>query len=399
VRQLNSVWGGALLTALGYGAFAVTRWLWLGRDISRFVIAGVPFILPAAGATVGLSVSPNAAGYDGQFYYLLALNPFSPHSALLGQGYDIPAYRAQRILYPLLVWTLSLGGRPALIPWLLVLVNLAAITAIGALAAALAKRLGLAPLWGLSLALYPGLLIGLASDLGDPLALACALGGVLCISERRWIWAALLLSLAALARETTVALAGALLLAALLARFTPRLRLFPRTDWRGGALAGAIPLVVELGWQAILAWRWGSAGILAAGADNVGIPLLGLFAGLIFWTTLRQPAIWAPTFGVAAYLLGMVELARRCLGRFAKREGWGYLTLAWGLYLALTLTLSFNVWDFFWNFLRGAAELGILSGLIMLTAGLRVRQIALSASLALWLVCFLTIAPIAQPTL
>jgi hypothetical protein len=105
------------------------------------------------------------------------------------------------------------------------------------------------------------------------------------------------------------------------------------------------------------------------------------------------------SYGAAAYLLGMVEVARRYLGQFAKHEGWGYLTLAWGLYLALTLTLSLNVWDYFWNFLRGAAELGILSALITLVADLRVRQVALGVTLALWLVCSLTIAPVAQPSL
>ena len=39
---------------------------------------------------------------------------------------------------------------------------------------------------------------------------------------------------------------------------------------------------------------------------------------------------------------------------------------AWALYLALTLTLSVYVWDYYWNYLRGALELATLSLLLLL---------------------------------
>ena len=44
------------------------------------------------------------AGYDGQFNYAIAADPLHASPAL-----DVPAYRYQRILYPLLVRALALG--------------------------------------------------------------------------------------------------------------------------------------------------------------------------------------------------------------------------------------------------------------------------------------------------
>ena len=61
-------------------------------------------------------------GYDGQFAYWIARDP-TP--AVTGAYLDVPAYRYQRILYPLLAWALA-AGQAALVPWTLVAVNLAA---------------------------------------------------------------------------------------------------------------------------------------------------------------------------------------------------------------------------------------------------------------------------------
>jgi len=399
-RRLNTPLGVALLTLLAYGLFTLVRLHGFGGDPSRFVTAGDQFIPIRSGAAAGLSVAPHADGYDGQFYYLLALDPFSPHAALPGARYDLPAYRAQRILYPLAVWLLSLGGRAALTPTLLIVVNLAALVAVGALAAQLAHRAGRAPLWGVLLASYPGLPLSLARDLGEPLALACALGGLLCARDRRWLGAALLLALATLARETTTLIALALLVAAILARVTPlpglrlpAVRLLPRAEWRGALLAGGVPLLVALGWQAVLLARWGKLGLLAAGGNNLGPPLIGLVEGFVAWSILWSAPLQLLQYVDVAYLLGLAEATRRLLWRQRRADA---LALAWALYLALTLTLSVYVWDYYWNFLRGALELAIFSLLVLLTrASGRARSVALGATLSLWLVtCIVISAPL-----
>lgn len=401
-RRFNSQFGVASLTALGYGLYFLTRLLHFHGDVTRFVLAGSDYIPSASGAAVGLSVASHAGGYDGQFYYLLALNPFSPHPALPGAHFDIPAYRAQRILYPLLAWTLSLGGRPALVPTMLVVVNLAAIIAIGWLAATLAQRLGAQPIWGLLLAFYPGLLLSLARDLAEPLAMACALAGLLFARDRRWGWAAVALSLAVLARETTALIALALLVIGIvdgMARLTPRLERMraivlgeQRGDlrWPGALIAGAVPLLVAAIWQVFLLIHWGRLGVFAAGTNNITFPLLGLVEGIVAWHMLWPLPLQLIHLLDALYLVGLAEVARRLLVR--ERRG-GLLAIAWGCYLLLTLCLSVFVWDYYWNFLRGAMELAMLSLLLLITASPRWRNTALAATLSLWLITFIVSAP------
>jgi hypothetical protein len=52
-------------------------------------------------------------GYDGQFFYRLALEPFSTAERVDGIAFDAPAYRQQRIGYPLLAF-LTTALTPAL---------------------------------------------------------------------------------------------------------------------------------------------------------------------------------------------------------------------------------------------------------------------------------------------
>lgn len=414
-RTLDSPPGVVLLTLVGYGLFVLARLWSFGGDVSRFALASTHFIPAQAAHAVGLAVQTHGYGYDGQFYYLLALDPLSPHAALPGARFDIAAYRAQRILYPLVVWALSLGGHAALVPVMLVVVNLAAVTAIGAIGALLARRLGVRPLWGLLLAFYPGLLVSVAGDLAEPLAMACALGATLCALRRpqpRWVWATVLLSLAVLARETTALVALAIFLSGQLvnvfaysyrkaasrqrmdpptAQETPLAWLVPAGQWRQATFAGAIPLVVALGWQAVLLLRWGQIGLFSAGGNNLGLPLIGIVEGAVAWSVLWPPLIQALHYVDVAYLLGLAEMTRRRLWGHWRRVD--FVAVAWAVALALTLCLTVYVWDYYWSFLRGAIELAMLSLLLLLTASPRARKLALAATLALWLVTFIANAP------
>lgn len=388
-KWFNTPPGVAALTLIAYGGFILMQLIGYGGDITRFVIAGPQFIPPQVGATVGLSVLSHGTGNDGQFYYLLALNPFSPHVALPGAHYDWPSYRAQRILYPLVVWALSLGGRPALVPLMLPLVNLAAVVAVGWVSATLARRFGAQPLWGLLLAFYPGLLVSLAADIGDPLAMALALGGLLALVNRRWGWASALFSLAALSRETTTLIPLALAIAALLARVTPlpalrlpAIRLIAREDRRAGFLAGVIPCIAACAWQLETLVVWGHLGV-GSGESNISYPLLGLFISLLVWTKLSYPLLQIVLYGNVFYLLGIVIIAWQAQ-RWGKKAP-GAIALAWALNVALAVFFSLNIWDFYY-FLRAALELGLLSLLLAFGASRRARSVALGATLAAWVI-------------
>ncbi len=395
-RLPQSPWGPALLALVAYGLFVMLRTQTLGGDISRFVTAGDTFIPIASGAHVGLSVLPHSDGYDGQFYYLLSLDPFSPHAALPGAHYDAPAYRAQRIIYPLIVWVVTLGGHARFVPLALVAVNLAAIVAIAICAALAARRLGLDPMLGTMVAFYPGLLLSLSRDLGEPVGIAFALGGLVCALDRRWVWAGALLSLAVLARETTALFALALLLAALLAALSrwlrlPRgLRLLPPDEWRGATLAGLAPLVVVVGWQVGLIWHWGQLG-LQGGGHNFGWPFAGILQAPHVWQTTGWPGYLVDTH----YLEGLYLAALALLTAFTvwTQRSADNVALAWAAYLLMSVCLTILVWLEDWSFLRTVVEFGVSSLFILISARWAVRAFALLATMCVWGAVFLAHLP------
>jgi hypothetical protein len=140
-------------------------------------------------------------GYDGQFFYYIALDPPKARHYV-----DDPGYRYSRILYPLTARALAFG-EPDGIPYALLLINLVAV-AVGsaALAAWLARR-GSSEWWALVYGLFPGLLLSVQRDLSEPLAFGLVAVGVYLFDfgGRRGVWAAALaFGLAGLARETTL---------------------------------------------------------------------------------------------------------------------------------------------------------------------------------------------------
>ena len=132
-------------------------------------------------------------GYDGQFYFFIAQDPFL-RNPVTAHSLD-NSQRFRRILYPLLAWLLSLGNRN-LLPYLLVLVNVLASSATVAACAVAARRAGRPPVLALVVAIFPGLWIPILYDLTEPLQLALVAWGML-------LEIPLLLFLSALAKETT----------------------------------------------------------------------------------------------------------------------------------------------------------------------------------------------------
>jgi len=192
----------ALLTALG---FVLARWqIWAHGNIGRFILVGHHFA-SSAQLPHGIPVAPTY-GYDGQFFYRLALSPLNFHHTAYGITMDRP-YRYMRIGYPAVTWLFSLGQHAA-VPVVLVAVNIAAIGAMGYLGAVFARDGGWHALAGLLLPGYFGLLTSLSRDTAEPLAAACLLAGLLAVRARRPVLAALLLAYGALTRENSQVTAG-----------------------------------------------------------------------------------------------------------------------------------------------------------------------------------------------
>jgi hypothetical protein len=102
---------GSLLLCLAYVLLTLARY---NFDPKYFALIGTQY-------DPGL---PNGRpGYDGQFAYQIARDPLNGWTKT-----DVPAYRYQRIVYPIAARALALGNAD-LVPWTLIVVNIGALTA------------------------------------------------------------------------------------------------------------------------------------------------------------------------------------------------------------------------------------------------------------------------------
>jgi len=346
----------ALLAAL---AFVLARWqTWAQGNISRFILVGQHFATPAR-LPRGIPVAP-AYGYDGQFFYRLALDPLNLRLTAYGITMDQP-YRFMRIGYPALTWLVSFGDR-ALVPVMLVAVNVAAVGAIGWLGGILARRSGRHALAGLLAPAYFGLVTSLARDTAEPLAAACLLAGLLAIRARRPVLAAFLLAYGALTRETVmvaVAAIAAVRIFGLLARHRPARPGRDDLPWLG-------PAAAFTAWQVVVRAATGSSTLLADGGRNVGTPFVGPFAALK--TNLAhfdprqfdQVDLWFLQLAVLA-LFAVAALA--CLRSTAAPA---HERLAFVLFLVEICVVTPSTWHSLDSDLRSFIEVYLMAVIILL---------------------------------
>jgi hypothetical protein len=254
----------ALVAAL---AFVLARWqTWAKGDITRFILVGRHFAtlsqLPR-----GVAVAPTY-GYDGQFFYRLALNPVNFSHIAYGIRVDQP-YRYMRIGYPWLTWLVSFGQH-VLVPVMLVVINIVAVGAIGYLGGMFARQGGRHALAGLVLPAYFGLLTSLSRDTAEPLAAACLLGGLLAIRARRPVLAGLLLAYGALTRESVMVAVAAVAIVDFIGVIRRRRSVRPGRD----DLAWALPAAAFVAWQVVVKVAVGRFPLLVDANGNTGSPFI-----------------------------------------------------------------------------------------------------------------------------
>jgi hypothetical protein len=219
--QLNRPVVPAVLAFLGWLGFALARWqIWAKGHLSLFIMAGHTYTHRAQ-LPKGLLLVPSA-GYDGQFYYRLALDPANWSKTAFGITMD-QSYRYTRIGYPILVWLVSLGQH-RFVPVALVAVNLVAVAGMAFLGGMFARESGRHALWGLAFAAYFGLVISVGRDTAEPLAEALMLGGLLAYRRTRPILATAAFAAGALTRETILLAPAAIAVTRLVAMARRRAR-------------------------------------------------------------------------------------------------------------------------------------------------------------------------------
>ncbi len=203
-----------------------------GGHLTGLFFHGQPFPVPPELNSIPLYVHPNA-GYDGQFYRMVAHDPF------LTRGFwaymDSASLRASRVLVPFAAWLLGAGNDRA-IDVAYIAIQVLSI-GIGVFVTGLLARLHTrSTWWAVSYLLAPVVWLSLERQLldGPFLALTCA--WIWAVTTGRWGIATVMAASAALCRETGVILVGALGLAALLDR-----------QWRRAAFA-VLSILPSLAW-------------------------------------------------------------------------------------------------------------------------------------------------------
>lgn len=290
-------------------------------------------------------------GYDGQFTYFIAVEP---DPAAVAPRLDVPAYRYQRILLPLLGRLLALG-RLDWIPWALIVVNLAGHW-IGTRATAglLASR-GVSAWFAVGYGLWVGLVAPVGIGLAEPLTYGLtALGLLAWVAHRRPVLGVALIGLAGLAKEPALLFLVALLAAEISGR---------RRREVLAAIAGVAG--AHLLWQLWLLATFGTLGIGSGGALATGfelIPFMGLLrigevnlAALALFVLVFGPSVVLPTVwgvwnamrdwrrgerGVEVYAVLVNGLAVMVLPFSTFREPLGLVRFADGLVLSLLLYVA-----------------------------------------------------------
>lgn len=331
-----------------------------GGNWTALFSTGVDFPVPPDLAAGTYQVP--GTGYDGQFYRLLAHDPFLRRN--YARYVDLPQLRFRRALVPFAAWLLAFGQER----WVD-----AAYIAVEMIFLALGvywcgrwmARRGRSPAWGLLFVALPATLASFDRMLVDEALATLFAGFLLCSDEKRWTRVWLLAALAALTRETGMILAAALVIDRGL-----------HLDWRGAARFAA-SLIPAAAWYGYL-----FTGLPPDRAPvELGIPIWGMVQRLFLLRAYPDPAMqlllrvtdFLALVGLAASIVLAIIWLRRCKP--------GPVSISVGLFVALALVLASPVYLYDpFGYGRPASPLLLW---VMLEAVERGAWIALAAPLAI----------------
>ncbi|HEX6477870.1 MAG TPA: hypothetical protein VF043_03425 [Ktedonobacteraceae bacterium] len=299
------------------------------------------------------------AGYDGQFYYQIAHDPLHAAPFL-----DKPAYRYQRIVYPLLVAALSFG-QAGLIPYMLLLVNFVSIVLGTELFARQLIKKNLSPWYSLAFGLYFGQATAFLFDLTEPLTYFLVCLGLFLLFRKRPTFAAIIWGLAVLSRETAI-----LFPLGYIAMYLYQRR------WQDATRFFLLSIIPTVAWYFIVGQYFHTNGLSGAPPFE-RIPFQGLFYFYndrrLFWMLIFL--MFIPT------LLSIFLAVKEVFQHRWKNVSW----LIWLLNLILVISLS----RFTYAELVSAGRLSIGLVLAMLLHGLYTRNKTILWASQLYVLTFL----------
>lgn len=320
--------------------------------VASFIVVGSDHV--RARVPVGVPIT-SGQGYDGQFYYRMALGPLNFNHTAYGIRMDTLS-RFERISYPALSWLVA-GGRSWLVPWSLVVVNVIGLACLGGLGAMIARDAGRHSCWGLLLPSYFGFVWVLSRDLAEIMTATFVVAGVVALRRNRFVLAATAFSVAVLSRETALLVIAVLAVERSLS--TIRDRLSARRDsadrnepavavatgaasaTRTPAITWIVPGISFVAWQVVVRLATGSWPLLTSGQRNLDVPFAGLAQGFEHYVKRLPSTASLLWFGELFILLVVVAVAALALRTATARL---YERAAWLAYGILALTLAPGIW-------------------------------------------------------
>jgi hypothetical protein len=274
LARLNHPAAAAVIAFIGWLGFVGARWqVWANGHITLFIMSGVKDFSHPDQMVPRISHVPSQ-GYDGQFYYRFARDPFNWNPTAYGITID-HNYRYTRIGYSLVAWIVSLGGNARLLPTVLVVVNLVCVALMAYLGARLAHQAGRHALWGLAFVAYMGLVISVGRDTSEPLADVCMLAGILAYRHSKYVWAAVLVAYAVFTNEPILALPVGYALIRLYQMWKQRVKPgMPDLVW---VLPGTVFVILQVAEKIVVT---GKSGGLADVTSNLTLPFRALVPGV-----------------------------------------------------------------------------------------------------------------------
>ena len=302
-------------------------------NVSIFIVAGSAHVDPRVLPRGIFVVDGN--GYDGQFYYRMALDPADLARSAFGIRLDSLS-RLERIGYPAIAWVFA-AGHPSLVPDTLIVTNVVSLGGVGLGGALLAQDSGRHALWGLALAGYWGYLWSASRDLTEITAAAFLLLGLWAYRKNRWVLAGVLLLGAVLTKETAAYVVVIIAATRLAGRAIGR----DRRRWGTADISWLLPLLGFAVWQLVVFVGTRSVAIRDSGNANIGPPLNGLIDGIRFyWPALPSVAsfLW---FGE---LLVLTAIAVGAAASIRTTTVPVHERLAWAAVVVLAVCAASGIW-------------------------------------------------------
>ncbi len=318
------------------------------------------------------------SGYDGQFYFRLALDPFTHKKTDFGIVLDAPLFRQQRVLLPFLTWAVARGD-PEVTPFVMMAINLLAVAGCAFAGGLLMAGFGVSAWYGLLFSLYPGFAVSVGRFLTEPLALCMMLLSLLFLVSRKNLLSAIALSLALLSRETAALFVAAGFFVWLWDKIfhNHRLRAF-----QPNFLFWLLPTLTFFSWQFWLSHNWSMVLMNKENVSKLGLP----FAGFIKAMAANAINI-SPETGFYLLMASAVLLFQAFLLRSVPKFPL-FLLISWVGYFMLDFCTKTAVWSNSTSFLRVSAELNLVG----LLAYLIIRKIPDKRLILGWLLAWILTA-------